>query len=95
VKAIPWLTKVIDPPIPVDRTIPRSHANSGMLVSLVFAMQAAGLIVGPLLAAALLATNLSHNLIWRILLAFGANSVGRRSSRSGLRLWLLRSAPSD
>lgn len=43
-----------------------------MLISLVFAMQAAGLIVGPLLAAGLLSTSLSHNLIWRILLAFGA-----------------------
>ncbi len=44
----------------------------GMMVSLVFAMQAAGLIVGPLLAAALLASGLSHDLVWRLLLAFGA-----------------------
>jgi len=41
-------------------------------VTLVFAMQAAGLIVGPLLAAALLTTSLSHEVIWRILVAFGA-----------------------
>jgi PHS family inorganic phosphate transporter-like MFS transporter len=38
----------------------------------VFSMQAAGLIVGPLLAAALLVSNLSHDLVWRILLAAGA-----------------------
>jgi MFS family permease len=35
-------------------------------------MQAAGLIVGPLFAAALLSTSLSHDTIWRILLAAGA-----------------------
>jgi len=35
-------------------------------------MQAAGLIVGPLLATGLLWTNLSHDIIWRILLAAGA-----------------------
>jgi sugar phosphate permease len=35
-------------------------------------MQAAGLIVGPLLAAALLSSGLSPDLIWRILVAFGA-----------------------
>lgn len=46
--------------------------SRGMLISLVFAMQAAGLIVGPLLSAALLATSLPHDIIWRILLAAGA-----------------------
>jgi PHS family inorganic phosphate transporter-like MFS transporter len=35
-------------------------------------MQAAGLIVGPLLAAALLSTHLSHDIIWRVLVSFGA-----------------------
>lgn len=43
-----------------------------MMVTLVFTMQAAGLIIGPLLAAALLLTPMSHGLIWRLLLAFGA-----------------------
>jgi MFS transporter, PHS family, inorganic phosphate transporter len=43
-----------------------------MMVTTVFTMQAAGLIVGPLLAAGLLVTNLSHDLIWRLLLAAGA-----------------------
>jgi MFS family permease len=35
-------------------------------------MQAAGLIVGPLLEAALLTTHLSHEVTWRILVAFAA-----------------------
>ncbi len=60
---------------PVSATIMSEYSGKssrGMLVSLVFAMQAAGLIVGPLLAAAFLSTHLSHNLIWRLLLAVGA-----------------------
>ena len=60
---------------PVSATIMSEYAGKnsrGMLVSLVFAMQAAGLIVGPLLASALLATSLSQDLIWRILVGFGA-----------------------
>ncbi len=60
---------------PVSSTIMSEYAGKktrGMMISLVFAMQAAGLIVGPALAAILLATGMSHDLIWRILLAFGA-----------------------
>jgi PHS family inorganic phosphate transporter-like MFS transporter len=60
---------------PVSATIMAEYAGKasrGMLVTLVFAMQAAGLILGPLFASALLATNMSHDLIWRILVAFGA-----------------------
>ncbi len=60
---------------PVSATLMSEFAGKksrGMMVSLVFAMQAAGLIVGPLLAAALLASGLSHDLTWRLLLAFGA-----------------------
>src|ERR1700744_3516922 len=60
---------------PVSATIMAEYAGKasrGMLVSLVFAMQAAGLILGPLLASALLATSMSHDLIWRVLVAFGA-----------------------
>lgn len=60
---------------PVSATIMSEYAGKktrGMLVSLVFAMQAAGLILGPLLASALLATHLSHNIVWRILISFGA-----------------------
>ena len=60
---------------PVSSTIMSEYASKktrGMMVTLVFTMQAAGLIFGPLLAAALLMTPMSHDLIWRILLAFGA-----------------------
>ncbi len=60
---------------PVSATIMSEYSGKktrGMMVSLVFAMQAAGLIVGPLLAAALLVSPLPHDYIWRILLAFGA-----------------------
>jgi MFS family permease len=59
---------------PVSSTIMSEYAGKasrGFLVTLVFTMQAAGLIVGPLLAAALLMTNLSHDMVWRLLLAFG------------------------
>ncbi|MFZ0274697.1 MAG: MFS transporter [Acidobacteriaceae bacterium] len=47
-------------------------ASRGMMVTMVFAMQAAGLIVGPLFASALLLTHMPQDIIWRILLAFGA-----------------------
>jgi PHS family inorganic phosphate transporter-like MFS transporter len=60
---------------PVSATIMSEYAGKksrGMLVTLVFAMQAAGLILGPLFASAMLATRLSPNIIWRILVAFGA-----------------------
>jgi PHS family inorganic phosphate transporter-like MFS transporter len=60
---------------PVSATIMSEYAGKahrGMLVTLVFAMQAAGLIVGPLLAAAMLSTHMSHDIVWRILVSFGA-----------------------
>lgn len=60
---------------PVSATIMSEYAckqHRGLLVSLVFSMQAAGLIIGPLFAAGLLSTGLSHDTIWRILLAAGA-----------------------
>lgn len=60
---------------PVSATIMSEYsgkAHRGMMVTLVFAMQAAGLIVGPLFASTLLSTGLSHDIIWRILIAFGA-----------------------
>jgi PHS family inorganic phosphate transporter-like MFS transporter len=60
---------------PVSATIMSEFAGKahrGMLVSLVFAMQAAGLIIAPLFAVALLSTHLSHDIIWRILVAAGA-----------------------
>lgn len=60
---------------PVSATLMSEYAGKrtrGMMVSLVFAMQAAGLIVGPLLAAVLLWSGLAHDIVWRVLLAFGA-----------------------
>lgn len=60
---------------PVSATIMSEYSgkrNRGMMVSLVFAMQAIGLILGPLLAAILLSTGLSHEFIWRTLLGIGA-----------------------
>ena len=54
---------------PVSATIMSEYAGKrsrGMLISLVFAMQAAGLIFGPIFAAALLASNLNHDIVWRI-----------------------------
>jgi MFS transporter, PHS family, inorganic phosphate transporter len=49
-----------------------SKRARGMMVTLVFTMQAAGLIVGPLLAAGLIASGLDNDITWRLLLAFGA-----------------------
>jgi MFS transporter, PHS family, inorganic phosphate transporter len=46
--------------------------SRGRMVGLVFAMQGAGLIVGPLVASALLGSGLSNDTTWRILLALGA-----------------------
>ena len=60
---------------PVSATIMSEYSGKrsrGRMVGLVFAMQGAGLLVGPLLASGLLASGLSDNLVWRILLAFGA-----------------------
>ena len=60
---------------PVSATIMSEYAGKahrGMLVSMVFAMQAAGLIVGPLLAAAMLSTHMSQDIIWRVLVSVGA-----------------------
>ncbi len=60
---------------PVSATIASEFAGSrtrGLMVSTVFAMQGIGLIVGPLLAIALLAAHVPQDLVWRILLAAGA-----------------------
>ena len=60
---------------PVSSTIMSEYAGKrsrGLLISLVFAMQAAGLVIGPGLAALMLASGLSQGLVWRFLLAFGA-----------------------
>jgi len=60
---------------PVSATIMSEYSGKqsrGRMIGLVFAMQGAGLLVGPLLASGLLASGLSDDTIWRILLAFGA-----------------------
>ncbi len=60
---------------PVSATIASEFAGSavrGRMVSTVFGMQGAGLIVGPLLAMLLLGIGVSSDLTWRILLAAGA-----------------------
>jgi len=60
---------------PVSATIMSEYSGKkprGRMVGLVFAMQGAGLLVGPLLASLLLASGLADDTIWRILLGFGA-----------------------
>jgi MFS transporter, PHS family, inorganic phosphate transporter len=60
---------------PVSATIMSEYSGKqsrGRMVGLVFAMQGAGLIFGPLIASILLASGLSNNVTWRILLAIGA-----------------------
>jgi PHS family inorganic phosphate transporter-like MFS transporter len=60
---------------PVSATIMSEYSGKssrGRMVGLVFAMQAAGLVVGPLIAVILLASGVSHNDTWRLLLGFGA-----------------------
>jgi MFS family permease len=60
---------------PVSATIASEFAGKktrGLMISSVFAMQGIGLIVGPLLAIALLSAGVKQDLVWRILLAAGA-----------------------
>jgi MFS transporter, PHS family, inorganic phosphate transporter len=60
---------------PVSATIMSEYSGKqsrGRMVGLVFAMQGAGLVIGPLIASALLALGLSNDTTWRILLALGA-----------------------
>lgn len=60
---------------PVSATIMSEYASRrdrGRMVALVFSMQGAGLVVGPLIAMGLLSTGISHDYAWRIMLALGA-----------------------
>jgi MFS transporter, PHS family, inorganic phosphate transporter len=60
---------------PVSATIMSEYSGKndrGKMVGLVFAMQGAGLVVGPLVASILLASGLSNNITWRLLLGLGA-----------------------
>ncbi len=49
-----------------------NRKNRGRLVTTVFSMQGFGLLVGPLVASALLWSGISHDVVWRIMLAIGA-----------------------
>jgi MFS transporter, PHS family, inorganic phosphate transporter len=60
---------------PVSAVMVSEYANRkdrGKLVGMVFGTQALGLIVGPLIALALLGSGVSIDVAWRVLLALGA-----------------------
>jgi len=60
---------------PVSAVMVSEHANRkdrGKLVGMVFGTQALGLIVGPLIALALLGSGASTDVTWRVLFALGA-----------------------
>lgn len=60
---------------PVSGVIMSEYSNKknrGRLVGLVFSMQALGLIVGPVVAMTFLAAGIDHDLVWRLMLGFGA-----------------------
>ncbi len=60
---------------PVTATMMSEYACTnvrGMLISLVFAMQGVGLIVGPLVAIGLLSAGVGNDIAWRVMLALGA-----------------------
>ena len=60
---------------PVSAVLMTEYANRrdrGRLVGLVFSTQALGLIVGPVIALALLGSGTSNDIAWRVLLALGA-----------------------
>ncbi|HTT52755.1 MAG TPA: MFS transporter [Streptosporangiaceae bacterium] len=60
---------------PVSATIMSEYSGKGSrgrMVGLVFAMQGAGLVVGPLVASILLSSGVPSNLTWRLLLGLGA-----------------------
>ncbi|MDA8395718.1 MAG: MFS transporter [Candidatus Dormibacteraeota bacterium] len=60
---------------PVSAVIMSEYANRknrGRLVSMVFSMQALGLIMGPVVALIILALGVNHDLAWRLMLGLGA-----------------------
>jgi PHS family inorganic phosphate transporter-like MFS transporter len=74
---------------PVSAVLMTENANRrdrGKLVGLVFSTQALGLIVGPLIALALLGGGAGGNLTWRLLLGLGAVPAA-------LVIWLRRKLP--
>ncbi len=60
---------------PVSAVLMSEYSNRddrGRLVGLVFSMQALGLVVGPVVGLTLVASGMSHDIAWRIMLALGA-----------------------
>jgi MFS family permease len=60
---------------PVSAVLMSEYSNRfdrGRLVGLVFSMQAAGLIVGPIVGLTLLSSGINHDLVWRLMLGLGA-----------------------
>jgi PHS family inorganic phosphate transporter-like MFS transporter len=60
---------------PVSATIMSEYSGKqsrGRMIGLVFAMQGVGLVVGPLIAAGLLAAHMPAEITWRVLLGLGA-----------------------
>jgi MFS transporter, PHS family, inorganic phosphate transporter len=60
---------------PVSAVMVSEYANRkdrGKLVGMVFGTQALGLVIGPLIALALLGSGVSDDMAWRVLLALGA-----------------------
>jgi PHS family inorganic phosphate transporter-like MFS transporter len=60
---------------PVSAVLMSEYANRkdrGKLVGMVFSTQALGLIIGPLIALALLGAGVSNNMAWRVMLGIGA-----------------------
>ena len=75
-----------------------NRKNRGFLVLLVFAMQALGLTIGPLLASLLLSLHIPHDMVWRVLLGVGAIPAGsviylRRTIKESKRFLLTKKAP--
>jgi len=60
---------------PLCATLMSEYANRrdrGKLITMVFSMQGAGLVVGPLVAIVLLVAGINQDITWRVMLALGA-----------------------
>src|ERR1700733_2935736 len=62
------------------------HSNRGRMIGLVFCAQAVGLIIGPLVALALLGSGAGPSVTWRLLLGLGAIPAA-------IAVWLRRTTP--
>src|ERR1700760_262620 len=62
------------------------HRNRGKMIGLVFSAQAVGLVIGPLVALALLGGGAGPGLTWRLLLGLGAIPAA-------IAVWLRRTMP--